>query len=165
MFVFIPFHYDEHELSQCVPHDLFCLHYFCFVFIKFDVVNPFEFVGVVTAVTEDVAIVDEFLYLELMLIIMEGDKNEQPATVLKNSLNIKYLWKQGLSDNHLKCKQKRKLLCSATKIGDEHSRQVETATYVCNLIMCELDCIEDTTTEILQFLHQAKDVAKGIIWN
>ena len=85
--------------------------------------------------------------------------------MLKNSLNTKYLWKQGLSDNHLKCKQKRKSLCSATKIGDEHSRQVETATYVCNLIMCELDCIEDTTTEILQFLHQAKDVAKDIIWN
>ena len=102
---------------------------------------------------------------ELMLIIMEGDKNEQPATVLENSLNTKYLWKQGLSDNHLKCKQKRKLLCSATKIGEEHSWQVETATYICNLIMCELDCIEDITTKFLQFLQQAKDVAKGIIWN
>ena len=102
---------------------------------------------------------------ELMLIIMEGDKNKQPATVLKNNLNIKYLWEQELLDNHLKRKQKRKTLCSATKIGEEHSRQVETATYICNLIMCELDCIEDTTTEYLHFSPQAKDVAKGIIWN
>ena len=55
---------------------------------------------------------------ELMLIIMEGDKNEQPATVLKNSLNIKYLWKRGLSDNHLQCRQTLNSLCSATKIED-----------------------------------------------
>ena len=40
-----------------------------------------------------------------------------------------------------------------------------TATYVCNLIMCELDCIEDTTNEELKFLQEAKNVAKGIIWN
>ena len=53
---------------------------------------------------------------ELMLIIMEGDKNKQPATVLKNNLNIKYLWEQELLDNQLKRKIKRKTLCSATKL-------------------------------------------------
>ena len=102
---------------------------------------------------------------ELMLIKMEGDKNGQPVTMLKKSLNFKYLWNQGLTSNHPQCRSTLNLLCSATKNEEEHIWQVETATYVCNLIMCELDCIEDTTTEILQFLQQAKDVAKGIIWN
>ena len=102
---------------------------------------------------------------EFMLITMEGDKNKQPANLQKNDLNIKYLWEQELSENHLEHKKKYKTLCSVTKVEEKHSWQVETATYICNLIMCELDCIEDTTTEYLQFLQQAKDVAKGIIWN
>ena len=102
---------------------------------------------------------------ELMLIQIEGDKNPQPVTVLKESLNFKYLWNWRLTSNHPQRRRTLNSLCSATRNEEEHTRQVETATYVCNLIMCKLDCIEDTTTEILQFLQQAKDVAKGIIWN
>ena len=102
---------------------------------------------------------------ELMLIQMEGDKNRQPVTVLKRSLNFKYLWNRGLTSNQPQRKGTLNLLCSATKNEEEHIWQVETATYVYNLIMCKLDCIEDTTTEVLQFLQQAKEVAKGIIWN
>ena len=102
---------------------------------------------------------------QLILITMEDDKNEQPVTLQKNDLNIRYLWEQELSDNHLKCKKKYKPLCSATKIEAKHSQQVETATFICNLIMGDLDCIEDDKTEDLQFLLQAKDVARGIVWN
>lgn len=102
---------------------------------------------------------------ELMLIILKGEKDKQPATVIKNDLNIKYLWEQELSENHLERKKKYKTLCSVTKVEEKHSWQVETATYICNLIMCELDYIKDTTTEYLRFLLQAKDAAKGIIWN
>ena len=58
-----------------------------------------------------------------------------------------------------------KSLQSATKNEKENTQQVATATYVCNLIMCELDCIEDTTTKELKFSQEAKNVAKGIIWN
>ena len=48
---------------------------------------------------------------------------------------------------------------------EENTRQVATATYICNQIMCELDCVEDTTTVELKFLQEVKNVAKGIIWN
>ena len=102
---------------------------------------------------------------QLMLTTMEGDKNEQLATLWKNDLNIRYLWEQELSENQLKRKKKYKLLCSATKIEAKHSRQVETATFICNLIMDDLNYIENNTTEYLRFLPQAKDVAKGIVWN
>ena len=103
---------------------------------------------------------------ELMLIILKGKKDEQPATVLKNELNIKYLWEQELLENHLEQKKNNRQTCSTTTIEDKHWGQVETATYICNLIMCcKLDCIKDTTTEYLQFLLQAKEVTKGIVWN
>ena len=39
------------------------------------------------------------------------------------------------------------------------------ATDVCNRFMCKLDCIEDTTNEELKFSQEAKNMAKGIIWN
>ena len=102
---------------------------------------------------------------ELMLIQKEADKNGQTVTILKKSLIVKYLWNQGLTSNHPQCNQTLKSLCSATKNEEENTQQVATATYVCTLIMCKLDCIEDTTTEHLKFSQQAKDVAKGIIWN
>ena len=92
-------------------------------------------------------------------------KKGQLATLQKNDLNIRYLWEQELSENQLKRKKKYKSLCSATKIEAKHSRQVEIATFICNLIMGDLDCIEDNTTEYLRFLPQAKDVVKGIVWN
>ena len=103
---------------------------------------------------------------ELMLIILKGKKDKQPATVLKNELNIKFLWERGLSENHLEQKMNNNRQTRSTStIEDKHWGQVEIATYICNLIMCKLDCIKDTTTEYLQFLPQAKDVAKGIVWN
>ena len=102
---------------------------------------------------------------ELMLIQKEADKNGQTVTILKKSLIVKYLWNRGLTSNHPQCNQTLKSLCSALKNEEENTQQVATATYVCTLIMCELDCIEDTTTEHLKFSQQAKDVAKGIIWN
>ena len=102
---------------------------------------------------------------ELMLIQKEADKNGQTVTILKKSLIVKYLWNQGLTSNHPQCNQTLKLLCSATKNEEENTRQVATATYICNLIMCKLDCVEDTTTVELKFSQEAKNVAKGIIWN
>ena len=102
---------------------------------------------------------------DLMLIQMEADDNDETVTILKSSLLIKYLWYRNLTSDHPQCNETLKSLRSATEKEEENTRQVATATYICNQIMCELDCVEDTTTVELKFLQEAKNVAEGIIWN
>ena len=102
---------------------------------------------------------------ELMLIQKEADKNNQTVTILKRSLLVKYLWYRNLTSDHPQCNETLKSLRSAMEKEEENTRQVATATYICNQIMCKLDCVEDTTTVELKFSQEAKNVAKGIIWN
>ena len=85
--------------------------------------------------------------------------------MLKSDLNYKYLWEDELSERHLKRKQKARSLQSVTTIEENHWLQVDIATFICNLITNELKCIEDDTKEYLQFLPQAKKVARGFVWN
>ena len=101
---------------------------------------------------------------ELMLIQKEADNDNQTTTIFKESLLVKYLSERKLTRKHPQCNQTLKSLRSATK-QEEESPQVAMATEVCSRIMCELDCIEDTTDEELKFSQEARNVAEGLIWN
>ena len=101
---------------------------------------------------------------DLMLIQMEADDNDETVTILKSSLLIKYLWYRNLTSDHPQCNETLKLPRSAKKEND-NTRQVATATEICDQIFIELDCVEETTDVELRFSQEAKDVAEGLIWN
>ena len=102
---------------------------------------------------------------DLMLVQQDADDNNQTVTILKRDLLVKYLKYRNLTRNHPQCNETLKSLCSAKEKEDENARQVATATEICDQIMCELDCIEETTSVELIFTQEAKNVAEGIIWN
>ena len=101
---------------------------------------------------------------DLMLIQMEADDNNETVTLLKSSLLIKYLWYRNLTSDHPQSNETLKSLRSAKKEND-NTRQVATATEICDQIFIELDCVEETTDVELRFSQEAKDVAEGLIWN
>ena len=102
---------------------------------------------------------------DLMLIQKEADDNDQTVTILKRSLLVKYLWYRNLTSDHPQCNETLKSLCSATEKEEENTRQVATATEICDQILIKQDCVEETTDVELKFSQEAKDVAEGIIWN
>ena len=101
---------------------------------------------------------------DLMLIQMEADDNDETVTILKSSLLIKYLWYRNLTSDHPQCNETIKSLRSAKK-ENNNTRQVAMATEICDQILIELDCVEETTDVELRFSQEAKEVAEGLIWN
>ena len=102
---------------------------------------------------------------DLMLIQKEADDNNETVIILKRSLLVKYLWYQNLTRDHPQCNETLKSLRSAAEKEEENNRQVAKATEICNQILIELDCVEETTDVELRFSEEAKAVAEGLIWN